>query len=303
MHRRYQRINIPIEIVRTVVEIAESGSYTKAGERLLLSQPAISAQIKRLQTLIGGQIFEKTANGLKPTAKGELILVQARRILESNDQILSLGGAVRDARPVRVGLSNVYAEQFCALHTRWMNGFAEPISVHCDESSELARCLADGYIDIACMLRPPPGFVVEEWDEPFVWARAPHFVLSPGAPIPIVSLIQDVSSSVAVEALERAGLAYRIRFESPDLYARVAAVAAGMGLMALPSRNLPTSLVVAKEYYLPALQSPKAGICVRNGVRGGPHIDVLMQTLSLLNATAKHPPQQPVEQIKSKANA
>ena len=51
MHRRYQGINIPIEVVRTVVEIAEQGSYTKAGERLLLGQPAISAQIKRLQTL------------------------------------------------------------------------------------------------------------------------------------------------------------------------------------------------------------------------------------------------------------
>ena len=95
MHRRYQEINIPIEVIRTVVEIAETGSYTKAGERLFLSQPAISAQIKRIQSLVGGQIFERTANGLRPTAKGELILSQARRILESNDQILTLGGAVR----------------------------------------------------------------------------------------------------------------------------------------------------------------------------------------------------------------
>ena len=47
MHRRYQEINIPIEVIRTVVEIAETGSYTRAGERLLLSQPAISAQIKK----------------------------------------------------------------------------------------------------------------------------------------------------------------------------------------------------------------------------------------------------------------
>src|ERR1700686_1592261 len=54
MHRRHQHFNIPIEIVRTVVAISETGSLSKAGERLGLSQPAISSQIKRLQSLVGG---------------------------------------------------------------------------------------------------------------------------------------------------------------------------------------------------------------------------------------------------------
>ena len=58
MHRRYQHLNIPIEIVRTVVAIAETGSLSKAGERLGLSQPAVSSQVKRLQNLIGGAFFE-----------------------------------------------------------------------------------------------------------------------------------------------------------------------------------------------------------------------------------------------------
>ena len=44
MHRRYDGINIPIEIVRTLVAIADLGSYSKAGEKLGLSQPAISAR-------------------------------------------------------------------------------------------------------------------------------------------------------------------------------------------------------------------------------------------------------------------
>ncbi len=59
MHRRYQHINIPTEIVRTLVVIAEMGSFSKAGEKLGLSQPAISAQMKRLQVLVGGTIFER----------------------------------------------------------------------------------------------------------------------------------------------------------------------------------------------------------------------------------------------------
>jgi DNA-binding transcriptional LysR family regulator len=285
MHRRYQGINIPIEVIRTVVEIAETGSYTKAGERLFLSQPAISAQIKRIQSLVGGQIFERTANGLRPTAKGELILSQARRILESNDQILTLGGAVKDSQPVRIGLSNLYAEKLCSLLPHWSGVLTEPYCIHCEESDELLRRLTEGYVDVTCMLRPPSSLVVEEWDEPFVWVRAPQFVLSPGAPIPVVSLIQDISNSIAVEALEKSGQAYRILFESHDLHARLAAVAAGLGLIAVPARDVPAPLVVAKDYYLPPLQTPKAGICIRSGAKGA-HIGTILDMLRELRPTA-----------------
>jgi DNA-binding transcriptional LysR family regulator len=59
MHRRHQHTNIPTEIIRTIVSIAETGSFSKTGEKLKLGQPAISAQVKRLQLLIGGPVFEK----------------------------------------------------------------------------------------------------------------------------------------------------------------------------------------------------------------------------------------------------
>ena len=105
MHRRYQNLNIPIEIVRTVVAISETGSLSKAGERLGLSQPAISSQIKRLQGLVGGALFLKTANGTTTTELGKLALQQARRILEANDQLLRLGGNTEGIQPLRLGLS------------------------------------------------------------------------------------------------------------------------------------------------------------------------------------------------------
>src|ERR1700760_5130201 len=101
MHRRHQHLNIPIEIVRTVVAISETGSLSKAGERLGLSQPAVSSQINRLQSLVGGSLFVKTANGTTTTALGKLALHQARRILEANDQLLRLGG--NTAAPDKLG--------------------------------------------------------------------------------------------------------------------------------------------------------------------------------------------------------
>src|ERR1700753_4397444 len=100
MHRRHQHLNIPIEIVRTVVAISETGSLSKAADRLGLSQPAISSQVKRLQSLVGGSLFVKTANGTTTTELGKLALHQARRILEANDELLRIwSGGVGAERP------------------------------------------------------------------------------------------------------------------------------------------------------------------------------------------------------------
>ena len=57
MHKRHQRTNVPTEIARTIVAIADLGSFTKAGDKLDLSQAAISAQVKRFETIIGASAF------------------------------------------------------------------------------------------------------------------------------------------------------------------------------------------------------------------------------------------------------
>src|SRR6202012_3992802 len=105
-------VNIPIEVIRTAVAIAETGSLSKAGERLGLSQPAISSQVKRLQNLVGGSLFVKTANGTTTTELGKLALQQARIILEANDQLLRLGGNNAGPAPLRLGLSTLFVDEF-----------------------------------------------------------------------------------------------------------------------------------------------------------------------------------------------
>jgi hypothetical protein len=78
-----------------------------------------------------------------------------------------------------------------------------------------------------------------------------------------VSWPGGILERLSVEALEKAGLTYRVVFASADYEARIAAVRARMGLMALSSRKVPDGLVIAKEYYLPALDSLPAGIVLR----------------------------------------
>src|ERR1700744_1308525 len=116
MHRRHQHLNIPIEIVRTVIAISETGSLSKAGERLGLSQPAISSQVKRLQSLVGGSLFSQSANGTSLRELGKLVLQQARRILEANDQLLRIGGTSSGAQPLRLGLSSPFFEGYLSQY-------------------------------------------------------------------------------------------------------------------------------------------------------------------------------------------
>lgn len=265
MHRRHQPTNIPTEIVRTLVAIAETGSFSKAGEKLNLSQPAISAQVKRLQTLVGGAVFQKQAGGgVEFTSIGRLALLHARRFLQANDQILALGGAAPDFQPIRLGISAYYAGRFLES----ASGPGMPtLSVHCDRSSKLVKGLNEGYLDVVCgLLRDAcddaPAIV---WNEEMVWARRRDFVLSPGMPLPIVVWPADFDEFSAVEALERAGVAYRIAFASADLQSRIAAVATGIGLMILPKRMLRDPLVAAHDYYLPKLTATRAGVRVRPG--------------------------------------
>jgi DNA-binding transcriptional LysR family regulator len=100
------------------VTIAEVGSFTKAARKLRLSQPAVTAQIRRLQVLVGGDLFAKTSSGMKLNHKGRLVLDLARKMLEANDQILSLTGGLGESQPLRIGISNVYVEKFLQAYAR-----------------------------------------------------------------------------------------------------------------------------------------------------------------------------------------
>jgi DNA-binding transcriptional LysR family regulator len=263
LHKRHQHLNIPIEIVRTVVAISEAGSLSKAGERLGLSQPAVSSQIKRIQTLVGGSLFEKTPNGTKTTELGKLVLYQARRILEANDQMLRLGGSLEGSRTLRIGLSTLFVRDFVRHQTVKT---LDDIFIHTEHSVAIAKGLVDGFIDVACIFENPEigteidHLIINEFSVPLVWVRSKDFVLSQDAPIPLLTWPGD---DWMIRTLTRHGLAYKIVFNSPDFYAKISAVEAGLGLTAIPANMIPSSVVQAREYYLPALPSIRALLCSR----------------------------------------
>ena len=66
--------NIPTELLRTLIAVVDLRSFTKAALSLGITQPAVSAQIKRLQSLLGTDLLDKSAPGVSLTSAGDLVV-------------------------------------------------------------------------------------------------------------------------------------------------------------------------------------------------------------------------------------
>jgi len=76
--------------LRAVCAIAEEGSLTKAASRLGLTQPAMSAQLRTVERIVGGRLFDRTPSGSTPTELGKQVVGTARLVLDEVDQLVSL---------------------------------------------------------------------------------------------------------------------------------------------------------------------------------------------------------------------
>ncbi len=107
--------NIPTELLRTLVAVVDLRSFTKAAQSLGVTQPAVSAQIKRLQGLLGADLLDKSAPGVSLTNAGELVVNYARRLLSINDQILDIAGPRMVTKTVRIGSTGDFMAAGIAL--------------------------------------------------------------------------------------------------------------------------------------------------------------------------------------------
>lgn len=73
--------------LKTFAEVAHIGNLTQAAERLHLSQPAVSAQIKSLEKRLGVILFKRTTNGMALTPAGEVLLPEAERLLQHHHKL------------------------------------------------------------------------------------------------------------------------------------------------------------------------------------------------------------------------
>jgi DNA-binding transcriptional LysR family regulator len=266
MHQRHVAKNIPMELLRALVTVVDAGGFTAAAQALNLTQSAVSAQIARLARLLGGKLF---LSGVKPTSRGVVALQYARRVLAMNDELLAMAGPRSAPRQLVIGLPAwLHYGQLIACFKRCSNlPIERQVRFRCDRVERLVAELNDGTIDLAylCNTVDPPGVAVVQWMEEMCWVKSPDLVIAPGAPVPLVSWPGTNPDRVAVARLQECGIPFYVSFSGPEYTARLAAVAAGLGVMPIPVRSLTPEVEVVRDG-LPALAEINEGIFARDGL-------------------------------------
>lgn len=97
--------DIKLKDLRYLVAVADSRHFGRAAERCFVSQPTLSAQLKKLEQYLGVQLIERQPNNVSLTEAGEQIVARARRILEASDEVVTLARAHRDPLAGRLRLA------------------------------------------------------------------------------------------------------------------------------------------------------------------------------------------------------
>src|ERR1700756_2891133 len=179
---------LDLELLRAFVAVADCGGFHRAAERLNLTQSTVSQQIKRLELETQRPLFRRTTRSVALTDEGEMLLGDARRLLQLEEAARQRLGAPRLSGTVRLGVVEEVAGgplpsalgRFAALHR------GVKLEVQIGVSAELIEELNAGRLDVVFAKRPlgtAKGRLV--WREPLVWAAAETFVLVPGAALPL----------------------------------------------------------------------------------------------------------------------
>lgn len=251
---------LDIDLLKTLVAIADSGSVTAAAARVARSPGAVSMQLRKLEDTIGRPLFERSRQGMELTADGERLLAFARRMVELHREALDafrcpdLEGRVRigtidDFGSVR--LSEVLGA-FARSHPR------VTVEVTMGPGTELAPKMERGELDLA-VLTPGcnvPWRVTDEvlHDEPLVWVGRDGGRAHRERPLPLALSAPGCSwRRVALEALERAGIPYRVAYTSDYYEAHKAAIMADLAIAALPLSTIQPGLMRLRGEGLPDL--------------------------------------------------
>jgi DNA-binding transcriptional LysR family regulator len=246
------------QLLRSFVAVAECGGFHRAAEQLNLTQSTVSQQIKRLELETKRSLFRRTTRSVVLTDDGEMLLGDARRLLQLEEAARQRLAAPRLSGTVRLGVVEEIAGgslpsalgRFAALHP------GVKLEVQIAVSAELLEELDAGRLDVVFAKRPlgtSKGRLV--WREPLVWAAADTFDLIPGAALPLALYRErSVSREAPLAALQDGELTWEIVYTSPSLTGVRAAALAGLAITPLPASAVVAGLrILDAEEGLPRL--------------------------------------------------
>jgi DNA-binding transcriptional LysR family regulator len=245
-------------LLRTFVAVAETLSFTRAGEQLQLSQPTVSQQVRKLELAAGRQLVARDTRAVSLTDNGDAMLGFARSILAAHDQAAAYftGSAMRGR--LRFGSADDLALTQLPQILRDFRQLYPQINLELtvNQSGALARRLKAGQLDLVYIKQEPDqpdGRVVRR--ERLVWVAHKSLQIEPDQPVPlIVYQAPSFSRSAAIRALEDAGRTWRITCNVREINGVLAALRAGIGVAVFPQSLVPGDLVaVTSTFGLPRI--------------------------------------------------
>src|ERR1700681_2761759 len=249
---------LDFELLRAFVAVADCGGFHRAAERLNLTQSTVSQQIKRLELETRRPLFRRTTRTVVLTDDGEMLLGDARRLLQLEEAAPRRPTAPALSGTVRLGaVEEVAGGSLPPALGRFASSHPNvKLEVQIGVSSPLIEQLDAGRLDVVFAKRPlgtSRGRLV--WREPMVWAAAETFELVAGAALPLALYREhSVSRDAALIALRERELVWQIVYTSPSLTGVRAAALAGLAITPLPASAIVAGLrVLGLEHGLPRL--------------------------------------------------
>ena len=147
--------------LRYIVAVAEERNFRRAAERVFVSQPALSLAVRKLETELGVQIFERGPAEVALTPLGGQIVAQARRALEECERIRAIAGGGADPLQGPLKLGVIYSvapyllpDVIPALRKR---APAMPLEIEENLTANLETMLENGVLDAVIVALPFGG--------------------------------------------------------------------------------------------------------------------------------------------------
>ncbi len=227
-------------LLQSFVAIVETGSFTRAGERMHLTQSTISQQMRRLEQQLGCPLLDRSGRQVVTTAQGETLLGLARRIL---GLLAQAGDRVREASlPLRLGVPEDFAAgAMTAVLAAFARQYPEVrLEVQSDLSHALWQAFEAGELDLALIKQGRgQGEPIARWREPLAWVDSRDWPAGERDPVPLVVFPNEgLYRRQITDALDARGIPWRIAYVSASLASLQGAVSAGIGVSLLPTRLL-----------------------------------------------------------------
>ena len=258
-------VNLDIDLLRTFTVIARERNFTRAAERLMRQQSTVSLQIKRLEDALGHRLLERTPRAVRLTVDGEAVLGYAERILDLNDEVVSMAREPLIHGVVRLGTPEDFATQHLpGILARFVQAYPSvALEVTCDLTLNLLQGHRRGKFDLVLVKRERSAGAggVRVWREPLVWVAGHHSDGDADGVLPlVVSPEPCVYRKRATDALTRVRRPWRVAYTCASLAGSIAAVRAGLGITVLPKEMVPQGLHVIDGAPLPNLKDTEIAL-------------------------------------------